>query len=64
MQGVESPKVVVVVVVVVGWGECSGGKLLTSLHWESNLPVWALEGWAVNIFILLCSRYLFLSAAS
>lgn len=59
MQDPQSPKVV-----VVRWWECGGGKLLTSLHWESNLPVWAWEGLTVNIFILLCLRYLFLSAAS
>lgn len=44
MQDPQSPKVV-----VVGWWECGGGKLLTSLHWESNLPVWAWEGLTVNI---------------
>lgn len=57
MQGVRSPKLVVVVesklVVVVESGECGGGNLLTSLHLENNLPVWALAR-ALLVFSFYC----------
>lgn len=49
-----------------GRGECGGGgeRLLICQHLESTLPVWALVGYTVNIFISWYLTYLFLSVGS